>query len=153
VADFVFNIAKGKIAYYATLPLTNDAMILVLCKSAGLETDATLKDYDNLSLLLAGTTDECDFTGYTRRTIAGVSITVDDTNDRVDISGTSPASYTNTGGSSQLAGKAILCYDDDTTGGTDTNLIPIFAYDCAVTFDIGIATTVQFNAAGMGRAA
>lgn len=153
MADFVFNIAKGKIAYYCGLPATNDALILVLCKASGLEADATLKDYDNLSLLLAGTTDECDFTGYARRTLGSVTVTVDDTNDRVDMDAADPASYTNTGGATQAAGKAIICYDDDTTSGTDTNLIPLFAYDYAVTFDINVATTLQFNAAGIGRAA
>jgi len=154
VADFVFNIAKGKIAQYAGLTGgANDQLILVVCLSANLETDSTLKDYDTLSALLAGTTDECTFTGYARRTLGSVTVTVDDTNDRVDIDAADPASYTNTGGSSQAAGKAIICYDPDTTTGTDADLVPLFGLDCVVTFDVSVPITLSFAAAGIGRAA
>lgn len=152
MADGVFNIAKGKIAYYSELPGTNDALILVLLKSAGLEADDVLNNHDTLSALLAAANDECDFTGYARRTLAGVSATVDDTNNRNDMDATDPAAYTNSG-ASQAAGKAIICYDPDTTTGTDTTLVPLFYYDCAVTFETGIATAVAINAAGIGRAA
>ena len=154
MADFVFNIAKGKIAYYCGLPATNDGLVLVLCQSASLETDATLKDYDDLSTLLAGTTNEMTFTGYARYVNAtSVTVTVDDTNDRVDIDQPDPGAYTNTGGAAQGCGKAILCYDPDTTTGTDSTLVPLFAYDCVISFDVGVATTVAFNSAGVGRAA
>ncbi len=153
MADFVFNIAKGKIKYYAELPAANDALILVLCDTSGLETDATLKDYDNLSLLMAGTTNEMTFTGYARRTLTGVSVTVDDTNDRTDFDAVDPAAWTNTGGSPAPCSKAIICYDPDTTTGTDADLIPLYAYDAVISFDVGVATTLAFNAAGIGRAA
>ena len=153
MGDIVFNISKGRIRSYADLSLANDALVLVLLKSAGLESDAVLKDYDTLAAILAATNDECDFTGYARRNLAGVVINVDDVNDRVDLDATDPAAYTNTGGASQQSGKAVLCYDPDTTGGTDADLVPIFAYDCVMTFDIGVASTVAFNASGFGRAA
>jgi hypothetical protein len=55
MADLVFNIAKGKTAYYCGLPAAADGLVLVLLDATGLEADATLKDYDNLSALLAGT--------------------------------------------------------------------------------------------------
>lgn len=151
MSDFVFNIAKGKIASLAALPLTNDALILVLVKASGLETDATLKDYDDLSSLLAGTSNECDFSGYTRKTLTTVSVTVDDSNDRTNIDADDPSAYTNAD-ASQAAGKAIIVYDPDTTTGSDSTLVPLFAYDCAVSFDTGVATTIQFNASGIGRA-
>lgn len=152
MADGVFNIAKGQIAYYAGLPATNDALILVLLKTAGLEADDTLNNYDNLSLLLAAANDEADFTGYARRTLTGVTVVVDDTNNRVDIDAADPAAYTNTG-ATQAVSKAVIVYDPDTTTGTDTTLVPLFYYDCVVNFDTGVATTVSFNAAGIGRAA
>lgn len=153
MADFVFNVAKGKIAYYCGLPATNDALVLVLLKATGLDSDATMRDLDTLAAVLAsGTTDECDFTGYSRRTLTGVTVTVDDANDRTDMDAADPASYTNTG-AQQASGKAIICYDPDTTTGTDADLIPLFGYDCAVTFDTNVATTVAFNASGIGRAA
>lgn len=146
---FVFNIMKGKAAYYATLPATNDALVLVWLKNTGLEADATLQDYDNLSVLLAAANDECDFTGYSRRTLANVTSAVDDTNNLFKIDADDPATYTNTG-TAQIAGAAIVCYDDDTTGGTDTNLIPIAQLlTGTLSFDQNVVTTISFNASGI----
>lgn len=153
MGDIVFNIAKGKAGYYAGLPAANDALILVLLKSSGIESDATLKDYDTLAAILAATNDECDFTGYSRKTLASVTATVDDTNDRLDADAADPSAWTNSGGGAQAAAKAIVCYDPDTTGGTDSDLIPLVALDYAVTFDVGVATSLAFNASGFYRAA
>lgn len=152
MADIVLNIAKGRVAELAALGATNDALILVLLKSSGLESDATLLDYDTLGTILAAANDECDFTGYSRKTLASVTVTVDDTNNRVDIDAADPSAYTNSGGSAQAAGKALICYDGDTTGGTDANIVPLVALDCVVTFDVGVATTLAFNASGFFRA-
>jgi hypothetical protein len=133
--DFVFNIAKGKIAQYASLPAANDALIAVLLKSAGLETDSTLKDYDTLSALLAGTSDEADATNYVRKTLTGVTVTVDDTNDRVDLD-CADITWTALGGATNnTVAKLIICYDDDTTSGTDANIVPICAHSFDVTTD------------------
>lgn len=151
MADIVFNIAKGRVAELAALPAANDALILVLLKTAGIEADATLQDYDNLSLLLAATNDEADFTGYARRTLASVTVTVDDTNNRVDVDAADPAAWTNTG-IAQAVSAAVICYDNDTTVGTDANLIPLVKLDYVVTFDTGVATTLQFGASGFFRA-
>lgn len=149
---FVFNIAKGKVARYADLPDAADALILVLLKSTGLESDATLQDYDTLSALLAAANDECDFTGYARRTLASVTVTPDDTNNRQDVDAADPASYTNTA-AAQISGAAIVCWDGDTGAGTDANIVPLCQLMTGtVTFDTDVATTLQFNAAGWFRA-
>jgi hypothetical protein len=153
MADFVFNISKGQIATFGALGAASDALILVLLKTAGLESDATLLDYDNLGAILAAANDEADFTGYARRTLASVTVTVDDTNNRVDIDAADPAAYTNSGGASQAVSKAIICYDADTGAGADTDIIPVVGLDCVVTFDISVATTLTFNASGFARAA
>lgn len=151
MGDFAFNIAKGKAAYYATLPAANDALIVVLCKSTGLEADATLKDYDTLAALLAGTTDEATFTNYARKTAASVTVTVDDTNDRVDVDA-ADLTWTAAGGASNdTLGKLIVCYDPDTTGGTDADLIPLAAYDFTATTD-GSDLQATVNSAGLYRA-
>lgn len=153
MADIVFNIAKGRVAELAALGAANDALILVLLKTAGLESDATLIDYDTLGAILAAANDEADFTGYARATLGSVTVTVDDTNNRVDVDAADPAAYTNSGGSAQAVSKAIICYDNDTTGGTDANLVPLVGLDCVVTFDVGVATTLSFASAGFFRAA
>lgn len=146
MADFVFNIAKGKVKYYAELPATNDALIVVPVEATGLETDATLKDYDNLSALLAGTSNEQTTMG--RKTAASVVPTVDDTNDRLDVD---MADITWTGATGNAVGKLVVCYDPDTTTGTDADLIPLTAHDFAATPD-GSDLTAQIAAAGFYRA-
>lgn len=146
MADIVFNIAKGRIAHYASLPATNDALIMVPIETTGLEADATLRDYDNLSVLLAGASNEQTTLG--RKTLGSVTVTVDDTNDRVDID-CADVTWTATAGNAISA--VVTCYDPDTTGGTDTDLVPLFKHDCVMTPD-GTDFTLQINAAGLGRA-
>jgi len=154
MSDFVFNIALGRVRTYADLGGgANDQFILVLLVAAGLEADTALRDHDTLSALLAAANDEATFTGYTRRTLTGVTNTApDDTNNRADTDAADPASYTNSGGSAQAIGKAVICYDPDTTAGTDADLVPLMAYDCVLTFDVGVPATVAFNASGIYRA-
>lgn len=148
-AQFVFNIAKGKVNRYADLPATNDALVLVLLQTTGLESDATLQDYDTLSALLAASNDECTFTGYARRTLASVTVTPDDTGNTQSADAADPSGWTNTGGSNQGVGAAIICYDDDTTGGTDANLVPLVQLLVGTTSaDVGVPLNPSFNAAG-----
>lgn len=128
MADIVFNIAKGKMAYYASLPAANDALIVVPIQTTGIETDATLRDYANLSTLLAASNDEQTTMG--RKTLAGVAVTVDDTNDWVDITAANPV-WTAASGSAVSA--LIICYDPDTTTGTDADLVPLTKHDFVVT--------------------
>lgn len=152
MADFVFNSSKGKFAYYATLPATNDALVFVLLKATGLETDSTLKDYDDLASLLAGTSDECDFTNYARKSVTSATVTPDDTNDRLDTDVADQTWASAGGATNNSTGKMLICYDPDTTTGTDSSVIPLTAHDYAVTTD-GSDLLVQIAAAGFGRAA
>lgn len=152
MADFAFNFYKGKIRYYLELPAANDGLFLVLLKAAGLEADDTLNNYDDLATLLAAANDEADFGTYTRKAVVPTAATIDDTANRVDIDAPDVSSYTATG-ASQAVGKALIVYDPDTTTGTDSTLVPLLAYDCVITFDVGVPTTLPFNASGIFRAA
>jgi hypothetical protein len=152
MADGVMNIAKGKVGYYATLPGTNDALIVVLLKASGLEADDTLNNYDDLAALLAAANDEADFTNYTRKTLASVSGTVDDTNNRLDVDA-ADFTYSSAGGAANNSvAKALICYDPDTTGGTDSSIIPLTYHDCVFTTD-GTDQQIALAAAGFYRAA
>jgi hypothetical protein len=151
---FVFNIAKGWIGYYASLPAANDALMVALLKSSGLETFETLADYDSLSLLLAGTSDEATFTNYARKTLGSITSVVDDTSpnnwrtlDAADFT------YATAGGADNTAvGALVIYYNPDTTAGAnDASCIPLFGYGYAFTPD-GTDFTVVLNAAGFGRA-
>lgn len=147
IANVIFNIAKGRIAYYGGLTGgANDALIVVPLESAGLVSDATMIDYADLATLLAGASNEQTTMG--RKTAASVTVTVDNTNDRVDID---MADITWTAASGNAVGALVVCYDPDTTGGTDTDLIPISKHDFVVTPNGGDITG-QVATAGFARA-
>jgi hypothetical protein len=152
MAAVVANISKGRIAHYASLPAANDALILVLLKSAGVESQATLQDYDTLQALLAATNDECDFTNYTRKTLSVTQNAVDDTNNwwNIDVA---DVVYTSAGGATNNTGAmAVVCYDPDTTAGTDADLVPMGIFDASFTTN-GNNLNVNINASGLLRAA
>lgn len=155
MADFVFNIAKGRVAEFYNRVDSNDpansALIIVVIDANG-DTDATMRDRDDLSALLGGTANEVTNSGYARKTLTDAdltALTIDDTNDRVDLD-IPDQTWT-----AVAAGTAwtdlLVCYDGDTTGGTDSNIIPLTCHDFAVTPD-GSDITAQIAAAGFFRA-
>jgi hypothetical protein len=151
-AAFLFNIAKGKIARYADLPDPTDSLIVVWVKNTGLESDAILKDYDTLAAILAGSNDECDYTGYTRRTLTGVTALPDDSTDKMVVDAADPASYTNTG-TTQIAGAALLCYVPS-TGAADSAIVPLANLLVGtLSFDQNVLINVAFAATGIADAA
>lgn len=139
MADVVFNIALGKVKYYAELPATNDALIVIPLES-GLEADATLRDYDDVAALLAGTTNEQTTAG--RKTVTSVTVTVDDTNNRVDIDIADQVWTDLTG---NAIGALLIAYDPDTTAGTDSTLIPLTKHDWSITPDGSDVTATVAN--------
>jgi hypothetical protein len=126
----VFNIAKGKIAYYASLPASADALIAIPIEASGVEADSVLVDYDTVAALLAGATNEQSTMG--RKTLASVSVTVDDTNDRVNLD---CLDITWSGATGNPISDILICYDPDTGTGTDADLIPLSWHDFAATPD------------------
>ncbi|RIK91767.1 MAG: hypothetical protein DCC73_15000 [Proteobacteria bacterium] len=158
MADGVFNIAKGRIVEFYNRVKSNDpansAFVVVLLKTA--EADTTLEDYDDLAALLAAAgSDEADFTNYARKTLTDADLAAlpapDDANNRRDLD-LPDQTWVNAGGATNNSlVKMIVCYDPDTTGGTDADLIPCTHYDCVFTTD-GSSITPQFNAAGFYRA-
>jgi hypothetical protein len=130
MANITFNVALGRAASLAALPVASDALILVPLEASGLESDALLRDKDTLADALAGTTNEQTTVG--RKTLAGVTVTVDDTNDRVNIDA---SDVTWTAPTGNPIGAMVICYDPDSTGGTDADLIPVTKADVAWTPD------------------
>lgn len=147
MTDIVFNIAKGKIAFYASLPAANDALIVVPIETTGIEANATLVDYDTLGALLAAANNEQSTMG--RKTASTVTVTVDDTNDRVDID---MDDVTWTAATGNAISALVVAYDPDTTTGTDADLVPLCKLDFVVT-PSGGDITAQVQAAGFLRAA
>lgn len=168
MAGFVFNIAKGRVGEFFfrvdNNDPTNSALVAVVLATSGLESDATLIDKDDLAAVVAGTTDEVTNSGYARSTLtdstgtggwsttgsSGIATPLqDDTNDRFDYD-IPDLSYTSVAAGSGWS-KLVLCYDSDTTSGTDAAIIPLLAQDIAVTPD-GSNITLQIATAGIFRA-
>ncbi len=135
---FIFNIAKGKEVGLAELPLAADSFVAVYLKAAGLESPEVLDGYDTLAAILAAANDEA--TGIPRVSISSANVTIatDDTNDWQTIA-LSTISSTPTGVES--TGAILICYDNDTGAGSDSNLIPIYADAYVVTSAIGTPVT------------
>jgi hypothetical protein len=156
MADFVFNIAKGRVAELYNRVDSNDpansALIIVVLATSGLESDATLIDVDTLAAVVAGTTNEVTNTNYARKVLTDADLsamTPDDTNNRMDLD--FPDQTWTAVASGDGWSKLIVCYDSDTTGGADSAIVPLTAHDFVVTPD-GSDITAQINASGFYRA-
>ena len=146
MADIIINIALGIWKRYFELPETADAIICVVLESSGLEADNALRDHNDLAALLGATTNEQTTMG--RKTVAGIVITVDDTNNRLDID---ISDIVWTAATGNAVGALLFTYDNDTGAGTDSNIIPVSKHDFTVTPD-GSDVTAVIAAAGLVRA-
>jgi len=156
MADFVFNIAKGRVVEYYNRVKNNDpanSALIVVAIDANGDTDATMRDRDDLAVLLGGTANEVTNSGYARKVLTDADLAAlpapDDVNDRFDID------LPDQTFSAIVAGTAwtdlIICYDPDTTGGTDSAIIPLTCHDFPITPD-GSDIIAQIAAAGFFRA-
>lgn len=138
MANIVFNIAAGRGVEYYNRVKSNDpanaAFIIVPIETTGLEADATLQDADTLTAVLSGTTNEQTTMG--RKTLTDADLAAlpapDDTNNRFDIA---LPTVTWTGATGNAISKLLVCYDSDTTAGTDANIVPVCMFDFAITPD------------------
>lgn len=153
VGDGVFNVSLGVWRQYLGLPAANDALVIVLLKASGLPAEATLRDFDTLADLLASSADEADFTGYARQLVTvGITVTVDDVNERVDGDMPDIEWAAATRAVNNTLGKLLVCYDPDTTGGTDSTVVPVTYHNFSATTDNN-ALLARISAAGFVRAA
>lgn len=152
MANIVFNIAKGRVVEYYNRVEGNDpttaAFILVPIETTGLESDATLIDVDTLTALLAGTTNEQTTMG--RKTLTDADLAaLPAPNDGSDNYEVSLPTVTWTAATGNAISKIVVCYDSDTTAGTDANIIPLTMFDFAQTpsgADIQMTTGIFFRA-------
>jgi len=157
VGNFVYNRLLGRGTQYveeinANSPNANAALIVMILATSGIESDATLRDKDDFAAIVSGTTNEVTNTGYARKTLtdaSSVTVTYDDTNDRVDID---CPDQTWTG---VAAGDGwqdlVVGVDLDTTAGTDSAILPWTHHDFVATPD-GSDITAQIPTAGFFRA-
>jgi len=158
MASEPFNVAKGRaIEFHERVENsdpTNAVLVLVLLVASS-EADATLRDYDTLAAVLAGANTEATFTNYARIVLDDTDVTastIDDTNDRREADFADQTWSAAGGASNNALDKLLICYDSDSTGGTDANIVPVGHYDFSITTNGG-DITAQLNAAGYYRAA
>lgn len=156
MSDFVFNIAKGRIAeLYNRVDLNdpaNSALIIAVLATTGVESDATLKDKDDFAALVSGATNEVTNSGYARKVLTDADIVAfapDDTNDRVDLD--IPDQTWTAVAAGDGWNDIVIGYDSDTTGGTDSGIVPLTQHDFVVVPD-GSDIIAQINSAGFFRA-
>jgi hypothetical protein len=153
VADGVFNDVKGEFKTLAALPAAADALIVSLVETTGLEADDTLNNHITLLALYAAANNEPVGGTYVRKTVtASITITVDNTLNRVDIDmpDLTWTGLTTTG--NNPIGKLLVSYDNDTGAGTDTNIRPGTYHDFVITPD-GSDVVAVIATSGFYRAA
>jgi hypothetical protein len=161
MADLVFNRSKGRTVQFAELilgaasPYANAAFILGLWNIA--QSDGTQVDLDDFAAIEASGSNAELTSGtnanYARKVIdetgEGLTVTYDDTNDRVDID-ISDVTFVALGAGTAVT-DIIIGFDNDTTGGTDSNILPVSQHDFAVTPD-GSDVTAVIATGGFYRA-
>ncbi len=154
MADLVFNIAKGRVAeLYRRVDLADpaNAVLVVVAIVANGQTDAVIRDYDTLSDLLGDAlVAEATNSGYARIVINGAALAAfaaDDTNDRVDLDTADLAFGAISAGDNWT--DLVICYDPDSTGGTDATIVPLTLHDFPITAD---GSAVTATVAGFFRA-
>jgi hypothetical protein len=144
MANFVFNIAKGRAVELYNRVDTNDpgtaTLKIVVLEASGLETQANLEDSLTLSEVLDGATNEQTTMG--RKSLDDTvlaAFTNDTTNNRNDLD---LPDQTWTGATGNAVGALVICYDPNSSA--DTAIIPLSHHDFSVTPD-GSDITAQIN--------
>jgi hypothetical protein len=135
--NFPFNVALGRIVELYNRVNSNDptnsALIVLVLAAAGLETDEVLRAKTSFSDLVSGATNEVTNTDYARITLTDAELaayTVDDSARAITLVIPLLTWSSNSGpDAGDSWSKLVIGYDPDTTGGTDSSIIPLTAHD------------------------
>ena len=129
MASTIPNIAKGRINEFVRNVDGNSpadsAFVVVLLQDTSIETLDTLRDYDTLAAILANN-DEVTVASYSRLVLTDSDIsgpTVDDSGNAQtwDVADQDFGALE----AGESVQGSVICYDPDTSGGTDADLIPV----------------------------
>lgn len=115
----------------------NSALIFIILETGSVSGLNGLVDFDTVAAILAGGYTEAS--NSTRKTLTDANLTAwapDDTNNRVLL--TLPLQTYTTPAAGDNWDIVVVAYDNDTTGGTDANLIPITASELRTEAGIAI---------------
>jgi hypothetical protein len=142
MANYVFNIAKGRVAEFANRVKVGDpaASRLYAIPLSSTPSQATGEDVDDFAALITAGAVEATTNGWARITLAAADLTAttpDDTNNRMPADSIDLAFGSPTAGTNTVA--VVYCYAAVATP-TNAQLIPITHHDFAITAD-GSAVT------------
>lgn len=148
MADFVYNLAKGRVAELYNRVDAGDpsaARLYIIPVDVAAVTDATLKDCDDFAAVITAGVTERTSSGWNRKTLAAAdlaSLAVDDSNDRMPLDA---ADQTWTAVSAGGVTDLIFCYAS-VSSPTNSQLLPLTQHDFAVTPDGSdvVATIADF---------
>jgi len=155
VANIVFNMSLGRAAEFYNRVDTNDPaaseLVVMILATAGIESDAVLKDKDTFADVVAGTTNEVTNGGYAKKVLGDVDIVAfapDDGADQVnlDIPDQTFAAIAAGDGWNDF----VMGYDP-VGSQTMADIVPMTLHDFVVVPD-GSDITAQIAAAGFYRA-
>jgi hypothetical protein len=155
MANQTFNRGLGRGTEWAERINTNDPaaseLVLMVLATSGVESDAVLKDKDTFADVVSGTTNEVTNSGYAKKVLdntSSITITYDDTNDRVDVD------FPDQTWTAVAAGDGwndIVVGYDPVGSQTMSDILPHTLHDFVVTPD-GSDITAQVATAGYFRA-
>ena len=136
MANFIFNVAKGRVAQLVTNVENNSpascCLRVIALEASGLEAQSALEDSLWFSEVIDGATNE-QTSNFTRKQVlaAGIQLELDTTNNWYDLN---MDDITWTAATGNAVGALVVCYD---ATGSDANgaLLPLTYHDFAVTPD------------------
>lgn len=149
MGDLAFNTTKGRVGELVNRVNANDPTNSVLIWSLWniTQSDAVQRDLDDIAAIEASGSNAELTSGtnanYVRKTLSdasGITRTVDDTNDWVDID--CPDQTWTALGAGTAVNHALCAYDSDSTAGTDANQLPVSQHAVAITPDGSDVTLV-----------
>lgn len=146
MSNFVFNNAKGKVAYYAMLPSSNDGLIAVPLQTSGLEADSAMIERTTLASVLTVSAEQATLG---RKTLTGVTSAPNTANDTGVVDS---ADFVYTAGAGVPIAAFVICYVPDLGVSTDSAIIPLTKHDFSV-IPSGTDIPVQISSNGLFVAA
>jgi hypothetical protein len=151
MANFIFNVAKGRVAEYVNRVDQNDPatsrLVIIPIETTGIETQANLEDSLSISEVLDGATNEQTTMGRKFLTDTDVAtIAADMTNNRMDVD---IPDITWSAATGNAISALVIGYDPNSSA--DSAIIPLSHHDFVVTPD-GSDIVAQIAATGFFRA-
>lgn len=132
MASIQFNISKGReVELYNRVDSndpTNSALIMMVLATGSANGLSGLQDFDTFAAILAGGYTEVTNTNYARKTLTDANLSAWSPNDTTNnITLTLPLQTFSNISAGTNWDIVVVGYDNDTTGGTDANIVPITA--------------------------